>query len=40
MISIVVLHVQSNDVLTIVTAWILSSFPIGILIGHCVLSEE
>ena len=40
LISIVILRLMSNDVLTIVTAWILASFPIGILIGHCVLSEE
>ena len=40
LISIVILRLMSNDVLTIMTAWILASFPIGILIGHCVLSEE
>lgn len=38
--SIVVLRLLPNEVLTVLTAWILASFPIGVLIGHCVLSEE
>ena len=38
--SIVVLHLLPSEVLTILMAWILASFPIGILIGHCVLNEE
>lgn len=38
--SIVVLHLLPSEVLTVLTAWILGSFPIGVLIGHCVLSEE
>jgi hypothetical protein len=29
-----------GQLLTILTAWILASFPIGVLFGHCVLSEE
>ncbi len=39
-VSIVLLHLLPSEVLTILTAWILASFPIGVLIGHCVLSEE
>jgi hypothetical protein len=38
--SIFVLHLLPGEVLTILTAWILASFPIGVLIGHCVLSEK
>jgi hypothetical protein len=39
-LSIFLLHLLPRDVLTILTAWILASFPIGVLIGHCVLSED
>jgi hypothetical protein len=38
--SIVMLRLLPSEVLTILMAWILASFPIGVLIGHCVLSEE
>jgi hypothetical protein len=38
--SIFLLHLLPTQVLTILTAWILASFPIGVLIGHCVLSED
>jgi hypothetical protein len=38
--SVFVLHLLPSEVLTFLTAWILASFPLGILIGHCVLSEE
>jgi hypothetical protein len=34
------LRLLPSEVLTILMAWILTSFPIGVLIGHCVLSEE
>jgi hypothetical protein len=34
------LHLLPNEVLMILTAWTLASFPIGVLIGHCVLNEE
>jgi hypothetical protein len=34
------LHLLPNEVRMILTAWTLASFPIGILIGHCVLNEE
>lgn len=34
------LHFLPNEVLVLLTAWILISFPIGVLIGHCALSEE
>jgi hypothetical protein len=39
-ISILVVHLLPSGVLTILTAWIVASVPIGVLIGHCVLSEE
>jgi hypothetical protein len=29
-----------HDVLAFLTAWVVASFPIGVLIGHCVLNEE
>lgn len=38
--AIFLLHLLPSEVLTILTAWILASFPIGVLIGHCVLSED
>ncbi|MDR3534093.1 MAG: hypothetical protein P4L90_26455 [Rhodopila sp.] len=34
------LHLLPIEVLSILTAWTLASFPIGVLIGHCALSEE
>jgi hypothetical protein len=39
-ISIVLLRLLPSQLLTILTAWIFASFPIGVLIGHCVLSEK
>ena len=39
-ITVYLLHFLPNEVLTFLTAWTLVSFPIGVLIGHCVLSEE
>ncbi len=38
--TICLLYFLPGEVLTFLTAWTLASFPIGILIGHCVLSEE
>lgn len=38
-VSVLLLHVLPNEVLTFLTVWILASLPIGVLIGHCVLSE-
>ena len=38
--TIFLVHLLPSGVLTILTAWILASFPIGVLIGHCVLSED
>ncbi len=34
------LHVLPTDVLNLLTAWTLLSFPIGIIIGHLALSED
>jgi hypothetical protein len=39
-ISILLLRVLPSQLLSFLTAWILASFPIGVLLGHCVLSEE
>jgi hypothetical protein len=39
-VSIIILHLLPSEVLPLLMAWILASFPIGVLIGHCVLSEE
>jgi hypothetical protein len=38
--SVFVLHLLPGQVLTILTAWTLASFPIGVLIGHCALGED
>jgi hypothetical protein len=38
--ALLVLHMLPSEVLTFLTGWTLASFPIGVLIGHCVLSEE
>jgi hypothetical protein len=38
--SMFVLHLLPSEVLTVLIAWILASFPIGVLFGHCVLSED
>ncbi len=34
------LYILPYGVLAVLIAWTLASFPIGVLIGHCVLSEE
>jgi hypothetical protein len=39
-ISIFLLRLLPCQLPTLLTAWILASFPIGVLFGHCVLSEE
>jgi hypothetical protein len=39
-ISIFLLRLLPGQLLTLLAAWILASFPIGVLFGHCVLSEE
>jgi hypothetical protein len=38
--SIFALHLLPSEVLPFLIVWILASFPIGVLIGHCALSEE
>lgn len=38
--SIFSLHFLPSEVLTFLIVWFLASFPIGVLIGHCALSEE
>jgi hypothetical protein len=38
--SLALLLLLPNEVLAILAAWALASLPIGVLIGHCVLSEE
>jgi hypothetical protein len=39
-VSVFPLYFLPNDVLAFLMAWALASVPIGVLIGHCVLSEE
>ena len=39
-VTVVLLYFMLSEVLTFLTAWILASFPIGVLVGHCALSEE
>jgi hypothetical protein len=38
--GIFVLQLLPAQILDVLTAWTLASFPIGVLIGHCALSEE
>ncbi|WP_428539090.1 hypothetical protein [Rhodopila sp.] len=38
--GIFALHTVSKDAADILTAWTLASFPIGVLVGHCVLREK
>ena len=33
-------HIASTEVLGFLIAWMLLSAPIGVLIGHCALSEK
>ena len=37
--AIYILHIMPGGILAILTAWIMGSFPIGVLIGKCILSE-
>ncbi|WP_428530589.1 hypothetical protein [Rhodopila sp.] len=34
------LRIVSTEVADVLTAWTLASFPIGVLVGHCVLREK
>jgi hypothetical protein len=34
------IYVLPREVVTVLVAWTLGSFPIGVLIGHCALSEQ
>ena len=38
--SVFALHLLPSEILTFLILWFLASFPIGVLIGHCALSEE
>ena len=35
-----VLRIVSTEVADVLTVWTLASFPIGMLVGHCVLREK
>ena len=37
--AIYLLHMMPGGILTVLTAWIMGSFPVGVLIGNCILSE-
>jgi hypothetical protein len=39
-ITALVLVVMPSELRIALTVWTLASFPIGVLFGHCVLSEE
>lgn len=39
-VSVFLLYFLPGEVRAFLTAWGLTSVPIGVLIGHCVLSEE
>jgi hypothetical protein len=39
-LSVFLIHFLPGEVLTFLTIWIIASFPIGVLIGHCVLTED
>ncbi len=39
-ITALLLTLAPSEVRIALTVWTLASFPIGILFGHCVLSEE
>lgn len=34
------LHMLPSELLTLLTVWVVGSFPIGVLIGHCALGEQ
>lgn len=34
------LHLLPTEVITVCMVWLLASFPIGMLIGHCILDQE
>ena len=38
--AVYAVQVLPGEVSSFLMAWIMSSFPIGILIGHCALSED
>jgi energy-converting hydrogenase Eha subunit E len=38
--GVLLLFLLSDQALAILTVWTLASFPIGILIGNCVLKDE
>lgn len=37
--AIYLLHIMPGGILTVLTVWIMGSFPVGLLIGNCILSE-
>jgi hypothetical protein len=39
-VSAVMLRILPSQAVFLLMAWLLASCPIGILIGHCVLSED
>ncbi|HBK07416.1 MAG TPA: hypothetical protein DDZ81_16450 [Acetobacteraceae bacterium] len=39
-VCVLMLYMLPHAVMVVLTVWTLGSFPIGVLIGHCVLSEE
>jgi hypothetical protein len=39
-VTALLLIVIPSEVRVVLTVWTLASFPIGVLFGHCVLSED
>jgi hypothetical protein len=39
-ITALLLILMPSEVRVVLTVWTLASFPIGVLFGHCVLSED
>jgi hypothetical protein len=39
-IAVLLLALMPSEVWVALTIWTLASFPIGVLFGHCVLSEK
>lgn len=39
-IAAISIHLLPNGIASLVAAWVIMSVPVGIAMGHCVLSEE
>ena len=39
-VGVLAIYAMPNPLLTVLALWALGSVPLGVLIGHCALSEE